>query len=177
MMLRSMGLVLRQPKRTTYVLKLTREEILERIAVRLTLKGMACLEAARRMTDDDRRELVRLQERIARAASCNLYPEFVDSHLAYHRFTWLCAGNQIPNQTLAQLTAPQLAFFGVLQQNRPVCLRDTEDPHARMTEALLSGNAAAIEKGLNAHIHVREEPLQESGLASSGEAMRKGSRA
>jgi DNA-binding GntR family transcriptional regulator len=107
--LEHLGLVDRISRKGTVVKNLTREDLAERIQVRIPLDQMACVIVARQM---DKKHFDRLRQ-LADSICAATRP---DGDAAFHRYIWELTDNRTLYQTLDQLSAPLFAGVTLLRQ-------------------------------------------------------------
>jgi DNA-binding GntR family transcriptional regulator len=142
--LENRGLADKLPDIGTFVTRLSRSELYERLEVRKPLEILACVEGAKQMTEENFRELEREAERMVR-------DEASTSDLKFHKGIWKRAGNETLFQTLDQVTAPLFAFASItrgLLQNR----KTRRDSHLSILSALRSQDRSLIAETVTTHI-------------------------
>jgi DNA-binding GntR family transcriptional regulator len=161
--LERVGLVTRLQHRRTTVTSFTRQEVRDRLTMRLVLEELAAVCAAERMSAERVRELGALSDAISRAVVSGDQYEHAVADMRFHQFIWRESGNAILASTLEQLTTPLFAFLSVLHQRGMYDLRMTH-PHDRIVRAFASGRAEAIRKEIRDHIGGSYGDFLESGL-------------
>ena len=139
------GLVVRFKNRKTQVAKLTREDVLDRLAMCSALEPKASVRAAAALDTDDFAELdekVRVIERMPEEGGAYLASM---AHLEFHQLIWEKTNSPILIRTLEHLTTPLFAFLKHEHSGGV-------DPHRTILEALRSGDEAAIEQAVQADI-------------------------
>jgi DNA-binding GntR family transcriptional regulator len=159
------GLVVRQQNRKTTVTSFTKDEVRDRLAVRLVLEELAFVSAGAKMQEAELKRLAGIARAIQKAIDRGSHRDLTLSDIAFHHFVWEQARNPILQRTLDQLTTPLFAFLGVLQENGLVDVRTTKS-HEALVEALRSGNEAAIRKGIRDHIEGSYGSFLQSGAPS-----------
>jgi DNA-binding GntR family transcriptional regulator len=163
------GLVRRVPNRGTFVTKLSPEELRERIAVRIPLEEMACIGAARRMTEDHFKELDERARVLSTAMSQNAYFDTSVAEFRFHHYIWEHNGNRVLCQTLDQLSAPLLTFVGIVESARGDRLnRAVAAAHQELASAIRGGKVEIIRDALKAHFHTFYEEFPHSSFAETG---------
>lgn len=155
------GLVVREQNRKTTVTSFTREEILDRLAMRIALEELAFTMAARRMEEADFKKLSAIAKTIQKAIHRGSHHDLTISDLSFHHFIWKQARSPILFRTLDQLTMPLFAFLGVLQKKRLRDIRATKS-HEVLIDALRGRNEAKIRRAIREHIEGSYQPILES---------------
>jgi DNA-binding GntR family transcriptional regulator len=145
------GLVVRTPNIGTEVTRLSPEEVLERVELRMLLEERALTQAAPRMDGPAFDTLVTLLGSLTRATRQNEYFEQAQADLAFHRFIWERSGNRTLYTMLDQLSVPLFAFVSIVRGMQRENLADVVESHEGLVEALRSGERAAIRKALRQH--------------------------
>lgn len=149
--LEQVGLVVREKNRKTTVASFTREEVRDRLALRLVLEEMALVSAAPRLTTEDLAELSELAAAISRDIEAGNYVQSTLLDMRFHHFIWERCGSPILLKTLDQLTTPLFAFFGRLQREVLAGPGQTR-PHDVLIEALRLQNPEEIRKAVRGRI-------------------------
>jgi DNA-binding GntR family transcriptional regulator len=149
--LERLWLVVRERNRRTTVTSFTKEEVRERLEVRLALEEMAAVKAAANLTREDLAALEGLADRIDQSGEGGDHFVFVQADMRFHRFLWQRTGSAVLAATLDQLTTPLFAFLSVMHSAELRDLR-TSKPHQRLVEALRSRREQRIRKEIRAHI-------------------------
>ena len=162
--LEHLGLVVRESNRGTIVTKLSSKEVRERLTIRAALEEIAFAEAAPYITREDARELRRLGDEISEGAAKNRFFESAQADLRFHRRVWEKSGNQTLYNTLDQVTVPLFAFISILRRSNLESLRDSQQSHEELVEALEGGSARVIKKAIRLHIESSYERFLVSGI-------------
>lgn len=158
------GLVVRVENKQTVVTSLSREEVAERIAIRVQLESMAAIIAARKMGE---REFAALDQRLARIAAAiarNAHFEVAQADLDFHRFIWQQSGNETLFRVLDHLTAPLFAFVSLLRAAGLHDLKQAVLGHEPIVAALRSGDEQVIRQALQRHVETSYGEFLNSGV-------------
>jgi DNA-binding GntR family transcriptional regulator len=146
------GLVVRVPHKETTVTNFTREEVRERLELRVVLEGIAFVEAANRMNGNDYAELCRLAAAIEDAVANKGPHELAQADLRFHRYVWEQSGNNTLCRVLVNLSAPLFAFLSILRRKGVEQTVPDVQPHEALIAALRSRNTQHIEEAVREHI-------------------------
>jgi DNA-binding GntR family transcriptional regulator len=146
------GLIVRPANTSATVTKLTKQEVRERLAMRVLLEGLAATQAAPALTNQDFAELDRLVAAVAQAIDRNAYFESAEADLQFHRYIWERSGSPTLYRILDQLTAPLFAFVSVLRSGSHEKLKDTIRSHEPIVASLRGGNRDEIRQAMRLHI-------------------------
>ena len=149
--LESAGLVVRHANRRTSVTSFTREEVADRLQLRILLEEHAAAEAAARAGRAELAVLAGHAEEIAAAIEAGDHYEHVQADIRFHRVIWTLTGSPILSQTLDQLTTPLFAFLAVLHHATERPLQATRS-HERIVKALRAKVESRIRTEIRAHI-------------------------
>jgi DNA-binding GntR family transcriptional regulator len=149
--LEQVGLVVRVPNIGTYVTKLSKREIAERIELRMLLEERAMTGAAPQMGDQQFAVLDRRLEALTDAIVRNAYFEEAQADLEFHRYIWECSGNRTLYRTLDQLAVPLFAFVSIVRGASRQALKDVVQSHEGIVEALRRRDPALIREALRQH--------------------------
>jgi DNA-binding GntR family transcriptional regulator len=145
------GLVVRLRNRKSEVTRFSRDEVRDRLSMRIVLEQMAAVRAAQRMTDADREELAGLSTALAAAIDSGDQMPVTEADVQFHRFIWEKSGSPVLYKTLDQLTTPLFAFLGVLAKIGMVDVRLSKS-HDHLVSALSSGDEEVIRRAIHEHI-------------------------
>jgi len=145
------GLVVRTPNIGTQVTRLSQEEVLERVELRLLLEERALAQAAARMDALAFDTLGTLLGTLTKATRRNEYFEQAQADLAFHRFIWERSVNRTLYSMLDQLSVPLFAFVSIERGTQRRNLADVVESHEGIVEALRSGERGAIRRALRQH--------------------------
>lgn len=145
------GLVVRTPNIGTEVTRLSPDEVLERVELRMLLEERALTQAAPRMDGPAFDTLTTLLGALTRATRRNEYFEQAQADLAFHRFIWERSGNRTLYTMLDQLSIPLFAFVSIVRGMQRENLADVVESHEGIVEALRSRDRTAIRKALRQH--------------------------
>lgn len=149
------GLVVRVPRRGTFVRRYGRTEVRELMELRLVLETAAGRLAARRAGGGDLERMRALQDAAdAVIASGGGYPPDEDFHQAVVRL----AGNR-ELERAAGLVYDQLRLARSLSAQRDGRARDAWREHAAILRALLARDEGAVETALEEHLRAAEAAM------------------
>ncbi|HKI57123.1 MAG TPA: GntR family transcriptional regulator [Trueperaceae bacterium] len=156
------GLVVRVPRRGTYVRHYARSEVRELMELRRVLETAAARLATERAGDEALERMRALQQAAdVMVGSGSGYPPDKDFHQAVVRL----AGNGALERS-AGLVYDQLRLARSLSAQRNGRAREAWREHAAILRALLARDEAAVEAAVAAHLAAAEEAI----LASVGDA-------
>jgi DNA-binding GntR family transcriptional regulator len=164
--LEAAGLVTREANVGTTVTRLSPKEVRERVELRACLEVRAAEEAALRMRPEDFVELERRLATLAEAIQTDSYYEAAQADLEFHRYIWICSGNETLCQVLNHLTVPLLAFVSVLRASGLEHLVDVTAAHEPLVEALKSRQVARIAEVFAASVYSSYEHFMDVTAAS-----------
>jgi DNA-binding GntR family transcriptional regulator len=169
------GLVVRLRNRKSEITKFTKEEVRDRLSMRLVLEEMAAIRASQQMTKADFAKLDQLSRDISKAIAGGDQMEVTDADVRFHRFIWEKTGSVILFNTLDQLATPLFAFLGILAKVGMADVRRLR-PHNDLVKAIRSGDPENIRKSVQNHIGGSYKEFLASGAPSINALMQTVSR-
>lgn len=149
--LEQLGLVVRTPNIGTHVTRMSREEVAERVELRVILEERAMTQAAPRLGEPEFAALTQLVHRITEASARDAYFEEAQADLAFHRYIWERTGNRTLYRTLDQIAVPLFAFVSILRGANRQSLKDVVQSHEGIVEALRHPSQKSIREALHQH--------------------------
>jgi DNA-binding GntR family transcriptional regulator len=147
------GLVLRFPRRGSYVASIEKEQARHANEVRASLEGIA---ASGFCAHADEAALGRLKTLLAdlhEAAAHEDLSAFVETDLAFHRAVWEASGNSMLPRVWALLEAGTRSFTTVTNRVYYADLAEVAAEHAPLYEAFAARDAALAERLAVEHVN------------------------
>jgi DNA-binding GntR family transcriptional regulator len=165
-LLEQAGLVVKNQGRSTTVTSLTREEVRDRLSIRVALEEIACGKAAALMREADFSELEKLAKTIATSIGANDCLRMTLADARFHHLIWERAAAPVLLRTLDQITTPLFAFLGVLHAKG---LHDLQSGkrHEAIVEALKSRDPKIARKAIRDHIEGSYRTFLDEGQPSA----------
>jgi len=158
MQLASIGMVDLQPHRGAFVASLSLKEIIERFEMMAALEGMCGALAARRITDEQRSNLVEAHEACAEAAKSGSIDSYYYANKSFHQAIYdACNNSYLAEQARALHT--RLQPYRRLQLRARHRVSNSLDEHKSIVEAILAGDSAKAERQLRGHVLIQGERL------------------
>ncbi|GAA0537363.1 GntR family transcriptional regulator [Saccharopolyspora subtropica] len=152
------GLVVSYPYRGTEVLGISQEEVTEvLVPIRLTLERFAVRTVLPRLTEDDFTHLAGLVDRMAELAAAEDYAGLADADVEFHAFLITRSGHPHCLQLWNVIQPRLVAQFRRDAPAHP-SVKAVPEQHARLLEALRSGNVERACEAVAAHIHDMPAP-------------------
>lgn len=152
MELERQGLVVRRPNIETTVTNFTKQEIADRLELRLLLEKTAIRKAAQRMTDAEFAELDHRLRAIDDAVAAQDHHLVALADLEFHRYIWECSGNHALAGGLDCICTPLFAFVSVLRSATSGELSTLIATHAELIQSLRSRDEARMEEVIEKHV-------------------------
>jgi len=149
--LEQMGLVVRTPNISTHVTNFTRQEMLERTELRAELEELACIRAARLLTEEDFARLSQMVKEMQRAFARKEFFEAASIDLEFHRYIWQQTGNKTLYSLLDQLAVPMFAFVSLTRQRQGDAPKGAARRHTQLIEALKTRREKDIKAVVRGH--------------------------
>ncbi len=166
------GLVVRTPNRGTTVTCFSRNEVRDRLAMRIALEDLAFCKAAGNLSAEDFQELERLSAAIEQGIRDKSCHDMTLADMRFHRLVWQKADSPVMLRTLDQLTTPLFAFLSVLHGSGLHNLHDAK-PHGDLIQALRQAKPGAIRAAIRDHIAGSYREFLDSGTPSLDQLLQK----
>jgi DNA-binding GntR family transcriptional regulator len=150
--LEALGLVERSKSRRVRVTKFSKEEMTERVRIRILLEGMAFTEAAARMTAEHYAGLEKRLAAFHSASASNDMFARVRTDFDIHHYVWEVSGNRTLIRMLVQLTSPLFAYASILRAQGMVRSPVVVNPHEAFVDALRSSDVRVITETVRQHV-------------------------
>lgn len=154
--LQAEGLLTQQPRRGFMVLPVTRQDVDDVAAVQGHIGGELASRAAERISEDELRELERIQERLESAYAADDYERAVRLNHEFHRGVNLAADSPKLAQLMSQITRYALESVFPTVEGWPE--QSTED-HRRVIAALREGDGEQARAAMSRHLCAGSAPL------------------
>lgn len=164
-LLEQAGLVVRGNSRRTTVTSFTKEEVRDRLSMRVALEELAFVKAGERMDEDGAAELDKLCAQITDAIQKDNCLKMTLADMRFHQAVWDLAESPVMAKMLVQLTTPLFAFMSVLHANGLHSLGGGK-PHEVLVEALRSRRPAVIRAAIRNHIEGSYQDFLDSSAPS-----------
>ena len=158
MQLATAGLVTLQPRRGAFVASLSLKEIIERFEVMAALEGACGALAARRITDEERRELLEAHEACAREASGGSSDAYYYANERFHHILYAACHNAFLAEQARQLHE-RLKPYRRLQLRARSRVAGSLAEHQGIVDAILAGDGDKADQLLKGHILIQGERL------------------
>ena len=158
MQLATAGLIVLQPRRGAFVASLSLKGIIERFEVMATLEGACGALAARRIGDEERRQLLEAHEACAREASGGDADAYYYANERFHHLIYAASHNGFLIEQARQLH-DRLKPYRRLQLRARSRVAGSLAEHQRIVDAILAGDGAGAERLLKDHILIQGERL------------------
>ena len=158
MQLATAGLVTLQPRRGAFVASLSLREIIERFEVMATFEGVCGALAARRITDDERQELVEAHRACAQKASDGDTDTYYYANERFHHLIYTASHNSFLIEQARQLH-DRLKPYRRLQLRVRSRVATSLAEHQGIVDAILAGEGHKAEQLLKEHVLIQGERL------------------
>jgi DNA-binding GntR family transcriptional regulator len=154
--LRAEGLMTQQPRRGFVVLPVTRRDIADVAEVQAHIGGELACRAARRITDDELRELVRIQRQLEEAYAAGDHDRAVRLNHEFHRGVNVAAGSAKLAQLMSHTTRYALeSVFPTVKGWPEQSARD----HRRVLTTLKKHDGELARAAMSKHLCAASKPL------------------
>lgn len=156
------GLVTIEPRRGAYASDVSIKDMTDVLEVRQYLEGMATGMAALKITEEEKRELLKATEAYSKAVESEDTDEIIHCDELFHKLIVDCSGNKTLIQMISQVQELALRFRYIYYddfsryRNQPL-------EHKEIIEAIMSGDSEKARHAADAHIARLKEFVSEEG--------------
>ena len=156
------GLVTIEPRRGAYASDVSIKDMTDVLEVRQYLEGMATGMAALKITEEEKRELLKATEAYSKAVESEDTDEIIRCDELFHKLIVDCSGNKTLIQMISQVQELALRFRYIYYddfsryRNQPL-------EHKEIVEAIMSGDSEKARHAADAHIARLKEFVSEEG--------------
>lgn len=147
------GLVVKVPRRGSFVATVDSSEAERVYALREVLESFAAQEFCRWGADAVITELEQLVAQMTAAADAGDLPGLVDADMAFHRLVYVSSGHPVLPRIWPMLESTMRAFTTLSNQLIFPSLRDIPLTHVPLVDALRSRDSARAGRLFAAHVH------------------------
>ncbi len=152
------GLVEMQPHRSAVVAEVSVGRVIEMYEVLGRLEGLSARLAARRMTEDERKELAAMHARIGLMIEANDRESFPALNKKFHDLVHRGAHNDVLNEQISGLNK-RLTPYRRIYREEPHDLRTPYEEHDGVVTAIMNRDEAAAERIFSDHTALRAEAM------------------
>lgn len=164
------GLIEMRPRRGAIVTPVTTEDLLEMFETMAEMEAVCGRLATRRMSEDERRDLVSVHESCRHAAETGDIELYYDHNVRFHRVIYMGSHNQFLANEVRQLRR-RLQAYRRLQLRVRGRLAGSFGEHESIVDAILSGDEEKAAEALRAHVMIQGERFND--LLMTVNALRK----
>lgn len=154
------GLVVMIPRRGTYVADLSIKDINEVYEIRTSLDILAAGLAAERISDEELEELQRLLVIIGKSIEEGDMTSIVEADTAFHDILYKASRNGRLCQIISNLREQITGIRGT-SMRYPGRLKDTQEEHRQLVEAIASRNVLRSQEAARIHLENAERTLMQ----------------
>ncbi len=145
------GLVEQQPNRGAVVLGINREDLIDIYDIRMRLEGLASASAAKRISDEELRELSDSVELSEFYIKRNDTEHLKQLDTEFHSIIYKASGNRLLNKTLSELHK-KITAYRKLSLAVPGRLVKSAEEHREILLAIKAGDSELADKLTSLHI-------------------------
>jgi DNA-binding GntR family transcriptional regulator len=146
------GLIDLEPNRGAVVKRISRESVMDILATREVLEGLAAFQAAENMAQPEKQEeVLKMLEGIQQIQNDTSEIDFLEDNTRFHQFIIELSCNKVLQQQIKQLQLPGIRsrFFA---QVSPTMWQHSLRDHETLLEAILEGDTLLAEQLMRAHV-------------------------
>ena len=128
------------------VIRLSRLEIAQRMAVRVPLEQLAFVSAAQHVTEKDFEELERRLKSLTGIVQAGDFSRFTHADMEFHNYIWQLSGNQVLAEMLYQLTVPLSSYASVVHGAE--FMENAGNSHRQLISVLRESDSKVIQRRL-----------------------------
>lgn len=160
LLLERSGLVRSEPRRGTYVTRLSRAESLDLCVLRSLLESYAVTTGLRRLTTDTLEHMHQLLDELSRLIVPDDVPRIIEIDVAFHEHIIRCANSSELIRVWTSLNGKLSALFLGSLEHYDADIDDIVDLHESLLDALETGDPVVAQAAVVAH-YVRDDHLSE----------------
>ena len=150
------GLVTIEPRRGAYASDISIKDMLDVLEVRQNLEGMAAALAARKVTEEEKRDFIRANEEYKKAILSGNTDEIIKNDEHFHQLIVNYSDNKTLTQLLSQVQELALRFRYIYYDDFSRYERMPKE-HEEIEEAILSGDIEKARVVAEEHVaHLKE---------------------
>ncbi len=150
------GLVEIRPRRGAIVATITIRDLMNMFEVMANLEGVCARLAARRITPEEKEELIAVQEACAALSETDRFDDYYQLNVVLHNLIYKASHNHYLEKQTRDLRA-RLAPHRRLQVRIPGRIKTSSDEHGGLVAAILAGDADLAEKLTRDHVTIQGE--------------------
>ncbi len=150
------GLVEIRPRRGAIVATITIRDLMNMFEVMANLEGVCARLAARRITPEEKEELIAVQEACAALSETDRFDDYYQLNVVLHNLIYKASHNNYLEKQTRELRA-RLAPHRRLQVRIPGRIKTSSDEHGELVAAILAGDADLAEKLTRDHVTIQGE--------------------
>lgn len=152
------GLINLIPNRGAVVLGVNEDDLIDVYAIRMRLEGLASAQAARKITDEDKKKLTEAVELAEFYIKKNDAEQLKELDSQFHNIIYRASGNRLLCKTLAELHR-SIKAYRKKSLSVSARLEASVAEHRQILDAILRGDADAADRLTSAHISSALENL------------------
>ncbi|MBI3453297.1 MAG: GntR family transcriptional regulator [Rhodospirillales bacterium] len=152
--LASLGFVEPRPRQGAAVARLTVAGMMQMFEVMADLESLSAELAARRMTDDERRQLVELHDTCRAVAKTGVPDSYYAANKRFHELIYTGSHNQFLEQTTRAIRN-RVSPYRRLQLRVRGRLQRSLDEHDAVVQAILDGDGDRARRAMQGHVAIQ----------------------
>jgi len=150
------GLVEIRPRRGAIVATISLRELMNMFEMMANLEGICARYAARRITPEEKLELIATQKACATLATSDQFDDYYDRNMLLHNLIYKTSHNEFLEKQTRDLRL-RLSPYRRLQIRIPGRLKSSSEEHGKLVDAILKGDAELAEKLTRDHVAIQGE--------------------
>ncbi|MEH6402614.1 MAG: GntR family transcriptional regulator [Sneathiella sp.] len=150
------GLVEIRPRRGAIVATISLRELMNMFEMMANLEGICARYAARRITPEEKLELIAAQKACAALSASDQYDDYYNKNMHLHNLIYKTSHNEFLEKQTQDLRL-RLSPYRRLQIRIPGRLKSSSEEHGELVEAILKGDAEQAEMLTRNHVTIQGE--------------------
>lgn len=154
--LASSGLVEIRPRRGAVVATITLKDLMNMFEVMANLEAVCARLAARRITPEEKIQLITAQEACASLCNTDQFDEYYQQNMFLHNLIYAASHNEYLEKQTRELRM-RLSPHRRLQVRNPGRMKTSSDEHGGLVDAILKGDSDLAESLTRDHVSIQGE--------------------
>lgn len=150
------GLVEIRPRRGAVVATITLKDLMNMFEVMANLEAVCARLAARRITPEEKEQLVKAHETCDSLSGTDQFDEYYQQNVLLHNLIYAASHNEYLEKQTRELRM-RLSPHRRLQVRNPGRMETSSDEHGKLVEAILKGDADLAEQLTRDHVSIQGE--------------------
>lgn len=152
------GLVHKPPRQRAVVALISVRRLMDMFEVVAELEGLAARLAARRMSEEERENLMKVHRGCRRLIKKNDFEEYFEANMRFHETIYAGARNEFLGETIKQIRN-RLSPYRRYQLHQPGRLANSFAEHEEIVDRIIAGDGDTADRLIRQHVNIQGELL------------------